>query len=124
LAGPLQDALSEHREHIRAAFVYGSVAKGNDTARSDVDLMILSDSLTYPETYMALRDVEKRLGRTINPNVMSIRDWYRKLAAKSSFVTRVNDQPKLFVIGTEDDISRIAELGKHRSAQGRTRQSG
>jgi predicted nucleotidyltransferase len=118
LAAPLQDALFKHQARIQAAFVYGSLAKGNDKSRSDVDLMILSDELTYPEIYMALQGAEKSLGRTIHPNLMSIGDWQRKLARKNAFATQVNDGPKLFVIGTEHDISGTAKPGEDRSAQG------
>src|SRR5262245_34601193 len=105
LAGPLRRALGRHRNKITAAFVYGSVAKGRDIAGSDVDLMVISDQLGHPEIYAALRRAETALQRAINPNVMTLRDWKRKLAAKNGFVTRINGQPKIFILGSEDALA-------------------
>ena len=62
LAGPLRKALEHQAEAIRAAFVYGSVAKGTDRARSDIDLMVLSDSLRYADLFEALQGAEAVLG--------------------------------------------------------------
>ena len=62
MAGPLCKALEHQAETIRAAFVYGSVAKGTDRARSDIDLMVLSDSLRYADLFEALQGAEAVLG--------------------------------------------------------------
>jgi Polymerase beta, Nucleotidyltransferase len=62
LAGPLAEALEPFRERIQAAFVYGSIAKGSDTARSDIDLMVISDDLAYPDAYSALQEIELSWG--------------------------------------------------------------
>ncbi|MGH8681890.1 MAG: transcriptional regulator, partial [Burkholderiales bacterium] len=67
LAGPLREALAPLASRVIAAFVYGSVAKRRDTAASDIDLMVLSDSLTYAEVFGALETLTTKLGRTINP---------------------------------------------------------
>ena len=55
---PLRRALERHTKKINAAFVYGSVAKGTDTASSDVDLLVVSSSLRYPELFQALQTAE------------------------------------------------------------------
>lgn len=65
LAEPLREALAPLATQIHAAFVYGSMAKRQDTASSDIDLMLLSDVLSYSDTYMALADASGRLGRSI-----------------------------------------------------------
>ena len=89
---------------IRAAFVYGSVAKGTDQAASDIDLMVIADKLDYADVFGALQTVEAELGRTVNPNVMTRAEWKRK-RGQAGFVTRIAGQPRLFVIGTDDDLA-------------------
>lgn len=100
---PIGAALQPLADRINAAFVYGSIAKGADSASSDIDVMVISDSLDYTEVYEALASAESALGRTINPVVMSARDWRLK-SGEAGFVARVASQPKLFVIGMEDDL--------------------
>lgn len=104
LAGPLRDALQPLSRRIAAAFVYGSVAKRSDTARSDIDLMVVSDKIAYADVFEVLEPVQARLGRTVNPTVMSRRDLARRLQSGSAFARRVLEQPKIWVIGTEHDL--------------------
>lgn len=104
LAGPLQEALAPLADRITAAFVYGSIAKGIDQASSDIDLMVITDDLDYAALYAALTGAEAVLSRPINPNVMSAADWRLKRTQKDSFVARIADQPKVFVIGSEHAI--------------------
>jgi predicted nucleotidyltransferase len=103
LAGPLGAALRPLAERIRAAFVYGSVAKGSDRAGSDIDLMLIADDLHYAEVFSALQAAEAKLGRPINPNVMSLAEWRRK-RKQTGFVSRIAGQPRLFVIGSDDEL--------------------
>jgi predicted nucleotidyltransferase len=104
LAGPLQSALAVHASEIHAAFVYGSVAKNQDTAASDVDLMVISDSLSYGDLFAALEVATGVLGRAVNPTVLSRKDVAKRIAAKESFLTRVLAQPKVWLIGSENDL--------------------
>lgn len=104
LAGPLWEALAPFAGRIRAAFVYGSVAKATDTAKSDIDLMVLTDKLAYADIYKALQSAEAVLHRPVNPNLMSLRDWKRKRGQDGSFVAKIARQPKIFVLGSEDDL--------------------
>ena len=71
LADVLRGALAPLAERISAAFVYGSVAKGQDTSTSDIDLMVVSDTLTYADIFAALEETADRLGRPVNPTVYS-----------------------------------------------------
>jgi len=107
LLEPLRDALEPYASNLDAAFVYGSVAKGQDIAGSDIDLMIIGRDLAYREIYAALQDAEKVLRRPVNPSLMTPRDWKRKIADKSSFVRKILQQPKLFVFGTENGLQRV-----------------
>lgn len=101
---PLRQALAPHARKIHAAFVYGSVAKRSDRAASDIDLMVISDTLAYPDLFEALQKAEARLARPVNPNVMTRDEWWKKCAQKNSFAARIMAQPKLFVIGSDDDL--------------------
>ncbi|HTP71479.1 MAG TPA: transcriptional regulator [Burkholderiaceae bacterium] len=105
LAEPLRAALAPLAKHITAAFVYGSVAKQQDTASSDVDLMIISDGLSYPDLYSALEDVSQRLGRTVNPTIYTHKELAKRVKGGESFVARVLEQPKIWLIGGEDDLA-------------------
>ena len=104
MAEPLREALAPLARGIRAAFVYGSVAKRQDTAASDIDVMIVGDRVTYPEVYSALEPLNEKLGRAVNPTVMRTGDYRKRLREGSAFVSRVNSQPKLWIIGGEDDL--------------------
>jgi predicted nucleotidyltransferase len=103
LAAPLRAALAPLADRMRAAFVYGSIAKGTDTAASDIDLMVIADGLDYADVYAALQPVEAQLGRTVNPNVMTLAQWQRKRAERG-FVARLASEPRLFVIGSDDEL--------------------
>lgn len=102
---PIRRALSGQRRATKAAFVYGSVAKGTDRAGSDIDLMVVSDTLDYAALYTALEQAEATLGRRINPTVMTAREWRAKRGAADSFAKRVSAGPRLFVLGSDDDFA-------------------
>jgi predicted nucleotidyltransferase len=104
ITDPIRRALADRRRDIQAAFVYGSVAKRSDRATSDIDLMVLTDTLGYAEVFDALQRTDATLGRHVNPTVMSLREWRLKRRRKDSFVARVAAQPKLCVIGSESDL--------------------
>jgi predicted nucleotidyltransferase len=104
LAEPLRRALAAHEPDITAAFVYGSVAKGTDRATSDIDLMVISDSLSYSEVFGSLQAAEAELGRPANPTVMTPAAWRAKRSRKDSFVSRIASQPRIFVLGTDRDL--------------------
>jgi predicted nucleotidyltransferase/DNA-binding transcriptional ArsR family regulator len=104
LSDTLRAGLSGLAQRIKAAFIYGSVAKATDTASSDIDLMIVSPDLSYAEVMARLAETESRVGRRINPTLYKPEDFARKRAEDNAFVNRVLEQPKIFLIGTEDDL--------------------
>jgi predicted nucleotidyltransferase len=104
VAEPLRQALAPMAKAIRAAFVYGSVAKGTDRANSDIDLMVISDSLRYPDLFSGLQATEVAVARKVNPTVLTLGDWRTKRRRSDSFTARVAAQPRLFVLGSEDDV--------------------
>jgi predicted nucleotidyltransferase len=105
LAEPMREALAPLAKRISAAFVYGSVAKKQDTAASDIDLMVVSGSLTYADLFAALEDASERLGRKVNPTVYSPQELAKRVKQGNAFVTRVLAQPKIWLVGGESDIA-------------------
>jgi predicted nucleotidyltransferase len=105
LADVLRAALSPLGERIDAAFVYGSIAKGESTPASDIDLMIVSDMVTYRDAFVALEEAGNRLGRKVNPTVYSQAEVKSRLRQRNAFITRVLAQPKIWLIGNERAIA-------------------
>lgn len=105
LAAPLRQALAPFVDQIVAAFVYGSIAKRQETSASDIDLLIVSDTLHFADLYSALEPVGTRLGRAINPTIYNRKQWARRVQGDSAFIKRVLEQPKLWVIGTDDALT-------------------
>lgn len=105
VADVLRDALALCGDKIVLAFIYGSIAKNMDHAGSDIDLLIVADDLAYSEAMTILADAENSLGRTVNPTIYRPDEFRAKKTADNSFVARVVQQPKIFLIGSEDDIA-------------------
>jgi predicted nucleotidyltransferase len=104
LAEPIRRALMPVASRLTAAFVYGSIARRDDTARSDIDLFILSDELRYPDVYKAVASLESQLGRPINPTIYNRRELVRRRKERNSFVERVLKGDKLWIFGTDRDL--------------------
>jgi predicted nucleotidyltransferase/DNA-binding HxlR family transcriptional regulator len=102
----LRDVLTPLGESVELAFVYGSVAAGTEHAGSDVDVMLLG-SAGFADVALALADVQSALGREVNPTPMSIRDFARKLAEGDGFARSVAASPKIWLIGDEDDFTKL-----------------
>jgi predicted nucleotidyltransferase len=102
LADAVRAALVPLAVQIELAFVYGSVARQQDTAQSDVDVMIVSPSLGYGELFGALESATVALGRKVNPTLYTPTEWSKRIAQDSVFVTRVLQQPKIWLIGNEE----------------------
>ena len=101
----LLSALAPVAAEISAAFVHGSIAKGEDSATSDVDLMVVSESLAYADLFALLEEASSQLGRAVNPTVYTPAELTKRVRQKNSFVTRVLAQPQIWLIGGEDDLT-------------------
>ena len=104
LAHPIREALASYREIIRCAFIFGSIAKKQDTVASDIDLFVISDKLSYSDLFNQLLGTEVRLGRGINTTIYTEADVKQRLLDDNSFLIRVLNQPKIWIIGNESDI--------------------
>jgi uncharacterized protein len=105
----LAECLSGFRDRIDVAFVYGSVARGDESASSDVDLMVIG-CVGLAELAPALKDAEARLLRPVNPSVYRAAEVVEKLRAGHHFLGTVMGGAKLFIVGGEDDLA--AALGR------------
>ena len=100
LKQPLVDALEPIKKKIDIAFIYGSVAKENDTSGSDIDLMIVSDVLALKDVFVALASLESQLGRQVNPTLYSRKEFSDKRKLKKGFLVKVLDAPVIELIGS------------------------
>ena len=105
MAQPIRRALEPFTDRIVLALVYGSVAKGTDTATSDIDLLVVADRVTFEDIYSVLAPVEVALDRRINPALYTPRDFADRKAAGNAFLTRVLAGEHLVLIGGEDEPS-------------------
>jgi predicted nucleotidyltransferase len=117
LADVLRKALAPLAPRIGVAFVYGSVAKGADTARSDIDLMVVGDRIEYADIFKMASDAEHVLGRKVNPTVLTSREL-EKESKDDGFHSRVLAQPKIFVIGSDNELGKPRQPRARRTAQG------
>ena len=104
LTDVLRAALQPIAYDIVAAFVYGSIAKGLDTATSDIDVLIVSDRVSYAELFALLEAVSAKLGRKIAPTIYSADEFRVRVKSGNSFMVRILEQAKLWLIGSETDL--------------------
>jgi len=104
LVAPLKIQLEPFLAHIELAFVYGSVAKKSDTASSDIDLMIISNSLTYADIFPVLEEVSNQLQRNIQPTIYSLEELTKRIQSDNSFIRRVLEQPKIWIVGGDGEL--------------------
>ncbi len=92
-------ALKPLEARISLSLIYGSMAKQSDTARSDIDLLVVSDDLTLENLYSHLSDVEKQLGRKINPTLYTVNEFSKRRASGNAFLKRVLEGPTALLKG-------------------------
>jgi predicted nucleotidyltransferase len=102
----LQAALHPLSKRIVLAFVYGSVAREEETTQSDVDLMVVGKA-TLVEVLSRLSPVEKTIGRPINPTVYSVAEFKSKIAGRNHFLNAVVKGHKVFLVGDDDELGKV-----------------
>ena len=110
----LREALAPLADKIHVAFVYGSVARGDERAGSDLDFMIIGEA-KFADAVEALGHAQEVLRREINPALFPAREFRRKVAAGEPFLERVLADKKMFVMGGDDDLGKLVA---HRKAEG------
>jgi predicted nucleotidyltransferase len=104
LADVLKSVLRDNRVH--AAFVFGSIACGEEKSGSDVDLMVIG-ALGLRDLSGLLSGIEEKIGREINPYVLQRDEFRRRVRTKEHFVSRVMESPKIFIIGSQHDLETV-----------------
>jgi predicted nucleotidyltransferase len=125
LTDVIREALDPLGQSIAVAFVYGSVARGEEGPNSDIDLMVVGDA-PFAAVVEATHEVQKQLGREINPVTYSKGEFRRKSMEQGSFARRLLAEKKLFVIGTEHDLGKLVEdkaASRARSQRGGNRKT-
>ncbi|MBA3773929.1 MAG: transcriptional regulator [Ramlibacter sp.] len=107
LVDVLRVALAPVTDRIHAAFVYGSIARRQDSPSSDVDLMVIADSVGYGKLFAALEEAGDTLRRKVNPTLYTRQELAKRLQKSNAFTTRVLSQDKLWVLGSEESLNGI-----------------
>ena len=89
------------------ALLFGSLARGEENARSDIDLLVVAEA-SFGAVVKALHTAQESLQREINPVVCTAAEFARRVTAKDPFIANILSNPKLFVIGTEHDLGKLA----------------
>src|SRR3990172_408781 len=104
LSDVLKSALTDKR--IRVAFVFGSIASGEEKAGSDVDLMVIGQ-LGLRDLSRLLSGIEKKIGREVNPHILREDEFRKRVRAKEHFVSSVMESSKIFVIGSHHELEAM-----------------
>ncbi len=100
-------ALEACSERIDVAFVFGSVARAQETANSDVDVMVIG-TVSFGEVVRQFYETQAILGREINPKVLTAAEWRNGILNQAPFLLEVQAKPKIFLIGNNDDLAELA----------------
>jgi predicted nucleotidyltransferase len=103
----LRSALVPLAERIQIAFIYGSLARGEETRGSDLDVLVVGD-LTFAEVVSAISPLQETLSREINPSVYPLKEFRSKVSEGQHFISTVLEAPKIFVIGDNNELEKLA----------------
>lgn len=104
--GTIKEALSSEKK-IDFAFIYGSIASGTETAKSDLDLMVIGD-VPLESLLKRMKGPEKFLGREINPSLYSLKEYKNRMKKNDPFIAHVMNEPRIMIIGDSDGLQGIA----------------
>ena len=107
VADVLGAALAPSAGQIRVAFIFGSIARGDETRRSDIDVMIVG-RISFEDAASLLSPAEKKLGREVNPVVYPVSEFKRKVREDRHFVRTVVESEKIFLIGDQHELAKLA----------------
>ena len=108
LTDVVAEALVGVKDQITLAFIYGSIARGEEQAASDVDIMLIG-ALSFGDAVTALYACQSTLQREITPVVYSVDEFNRRLQQQDSFLNDVLTKPKLFIIGNDNELRKLTE---------------
>ncbi len=103
----VQQALEPMSDRIALAFLYGSLAQNSDTASSDIDLLLVSDTLAYADVMATLEPLAQQLDLVINPTIYTAAEFRQRMEKGNPFLTRTLEKPRLWLIGNDDQLGAI-----------------
>ncbi len=112
----IRNSLASVARDIRIAFIYGSFARGEEGPRSDIDVLVIGD-VSFSDVAVKLQGAEKLLGREINPTVYSGSEFRERMRGNDHFLTSIFHGPKIFLVGDENGLGRLAQERLARRAQ-------
>jgi predicted nucleotidyltransferase len=107
VADVLRVAMAPIADRIVVAFIFGSVARMEQRSGSDIDILVVGD-VAFAQVVEAVSKVQEHLGREVNPVVYPLEEFKAKIAAGHHFLAKVLTQSKIFLIGDEDELTRVA----------------
>jgi predicted nucleotidyltransferase len=110
VADVLSAALADLADRIQVAFLYGSMAKGAARSDSDADVLVVGE-VSFAELVSALGPAQEKLGREVNPSVYPQSEFCGKIAQHHHFLTSILREPKVFLVGDENELARLAKSG-------------
>ncbi len=102
----LRSVLAPAMERIKVAFVFGSIASGNERRRSDIDVMVVG-RISFGDVVSLLSPAEEKLGREVNPVVYPVAEFKQKVKEDHHFVKTVLEDEKIFLIGDESELTKL-----------------
>jgi predicted nucleotidyltransferase len=105
----LSQALEPLARQIKVAFVFGSIARGEEKASSDIDLMIVG-SVSLDQVLDRIVPVEKQLGRSVQPLTYSVKQLRDRRQTENHFLRSLEKTPKVFLIGDNDDFREASRI--------------
>ena len=108
VADVLRRSLTPKEDKVQVAFIFGSVARSADDRRSDIDFMVIG-RITFGDVVSLLKPAEEMVGREVNPVVYPVAEFKKKVKEDHHFVKTVLEEEKIFVIGDEDELRKLAE---------------
>ena len=108
VADVLRQSLTSKADKVQVAFIFGSIARSADDRRSDIDLMVVG-RITFGDVVSLLKPAEEKVGREVNPVVYPVAEFKKKVKEDHHFVKTVLEEEKIFVIGDEDKLRKLAE---------------
>ncbi len=107
VADVLRSVLAPAMDRIKVAFMFGSFASGTERKTSDIDVMVVG-RISFEDVVSLLSPAEEQLGREVNPVVYPVSEFRQKISDNHHFVKTVLEGEKIFLVGDESDLARLA----------------
>ena len=106
LGDTLRAEIKRLGEQVQTAFIFGSVARGDESRGSDVDVMIVGD-IPSRAVASAFLPAKRLLGRELNVAVYSPMELRKRFRANHPFAREVIKGPKIFLLGDKHVLDAI-----------------